>query len=166
MEYRPSIQDRQSQRPSYTLIINTAFPDECGGGKVHFYFRGWHLYLDRSYTSALDGNVMGRGILLQCVRQNIRIKRWYLRPWSINNVSRAWLATKMPSQPSVTEIRLNNITTCLTRAAITYEILANSFKTPFSDAICNTIQSLLRCIQASTLLDKFVHGETQCCLRQ
>ncbi|KAJ7839749.1 hypothetical protein B0H13DRAFT_1911073 [Mycena leptocephala] len=53
----------------------------------------------------------------------------------------------MPRQPTVTEIRLNSITTCLTRAANTYEILADSFKTPFSDAICNTTQSLLKCIQ-------------------
>ncbi|KAJ7880165.1 P-loop containing nucleoside triphosphate hydrolase protein [Mycena leptocephala] len=53
----------------------------------------------------------------------------------------------MPRQPTVTEIRLNNITTCLTRAANTYEILSDSFKTPFSDTICNTTQSLLKCIQ-------------------
>ncbi|KAJ7910206.1 hypothetical protein B0H13DRAFT_1877002 [Mycena leptocephala] len=53
----------------------------------------------------------------------------------------------MPRQPTVAEIRLNSITTCLTRAANTYEILADSFKTPFSDVICNTAQSLLKCIQ-------------------
>jgi hypothetical protein len=61
----------------------------------------------------------------------------------------------MPRQPTVAEIRLNNITTSLTRAANTYEILANSFKTPFSDAICNTTQSVLKCIQV-LLFNKFV----------
>jgi hypothetical protein len=61
----------------------------------------------------------------------------------------------MPPQASVTQIRLNNITTCLTRTANTYEILADSFKTPFSDAICTTTQSLLKCIQV-LWFNKFV----------
>ncbi|KAJ7880160.1 hypothetical protein B0H13DRAFT_1891878 [Mycena leptocephala] len=53
----------------------------------------------------------------------------------------------MPRQPTVAEVRLTNITTCLNGAANTYEILADSFKAPFSDAICNTTQSLMKCIQ-------------------
>jgi hypothetical protein len=42
---------------------------------------------------------------------------------------------------------LKNITACLTVAANTLEILAKSFNTPFVEAICNTTQSLLKCIQ-------------------
>ncbi|KAJ7819876.1 hypothetical protein B0H13DRAFT_1921499 [Mycena leptocephala] len=56
----------------------------------------------------------------------------------------------MHLQLTVTEIRLNKIATCLTVAADTYGILADRFKTPFSDAICNTTQSLLKCIQTVT----------------
>jgi hypothetical protein len=61
----------------------------------------------------------------------------------------------MPRQPTVAEIRLNSITTCLNTAINTYEILADSFKAPFSDAICNTTQSLIKCIQVR-LFNKFV----------
>ncbi|KAJ7842088.1 hypothetical protein B0H13DRAFT_1909980 [Mycena leptocephala] len=53
----------------------------------------------------------------------------------------------MPPQPSVTQIRLNNITTCLTRTADTVELLASSLNAPFLEAISNTTQSLLKNIQ-------------------
>ncbi|KAJ7838139.1 P-loop containing nucleoside triphosphate hydrolase protein [Mycena leptocephala] len=53
----------------------------------------------------------------------------------------------MPPQPSVTQIRLNNITTCLTITANTLHVLASSLKTPFLEAISNTTQSLLEHIQ-------------------
>ncbi|KAJ7911140.1 hypothetical protein B0H13DRAFT_2483243 [Mycena leptocephala] len=53
----------------------------------------------------------------------------------------------MPSRPSVTEVRLRNVTTCMTIAAGTLEILADNFGTPFLEAICNTTQSLLKFIQ-------------------
>jgi hypothetical protein len=54
---------------------------------------------------------------------------------------------KMPPQPTVTEIRLNNITECLTITANTLEILASSLKSPFLAAMSNTTQSLLKNIQ-------------------
>ncbi|KAJ7873953.1 hypothetical protein B0H13DRAFT_1894777 [Mycena leptocephala] len=57
----------------------------------------------------------------------------------------------MAPTPTTTEIRLNNITICLTMAANTYGMLADSFKTPFSDAICNTIQSVVKYIQIGIL---------------
>ncbi|KAJ7899924.1 hypothetical protein B0H13DRAFT_1883554 [Mycena leptocephala] len=53
----------------------------------------------------------------------------------------------MPPQPTITQIRLNNITTCLTITANTLEILASSLKSPFVAAISNTTQSLLKNIQ-------------------
>ncbi|KAJ7831168.1 hypothetical protein B0H13DRAFT_1915583 [Mycena leptocephala] len=48
----------------------------------------------------------------------------------------------MPPQPTVTQIRLNNITACLTITANTLEILVGSLKSPFLEAISNTTQSL------------------------
>ncbi|KAJ7848695.1 hypothetical protein B0H13DRAFT_2403973 [Mycena leptocephala] len=53
----------------------------------------------------------------------------------------------MPPQPTVTQIRLNNITECLTITANTLEILASSLKSPFLAAVSNTTQSLLKNIQ-------------------
>ncbi|KAJ7876213.1 hypothetical protein B0H13DRAFT_1893796 [Mycena leptocephala] len=54
---------------------------------------------------------------------------------------------KMPPQPTVTQIRLNNITTCLTISANTMGILASSLKNPFLEAISNTSQSLVKNMQ-------------------
>ncbi|KAJ7888455.1 hypothetical protein B0H13DRAFT_2533394 [Mycena leptocephala] len=53
----------------------------------------------------------------------------------------------MPPQPTVTQMRLDNITACLTITANTLEILASSLKSPFLDAISNTTQSLLKKMQ-------------------
>ncbi|KAJ7888451.1 hypothetical protein B0H13DRAFT_2277398 [Mycena leptocephala] len=53
----------------------------------------------------------------------------------------------MPPQPTVTQIRLNNITACLTIAVNTLEILASSLKSPFLAAISNTTRSLLEKMQ-------------------
>ncbi|KAJ7821796.1 hypothetical protein B0H13DRAFT_1920532 [Mycena leptocephala] len=53
----------------------------------------------------------------------------------------------MPPKPSFTQIRLNNITTCLTVTADTVKILASSLNTPFLEAISNTTQSLLKNVQ-------------------
>ncbi|KAJ7839758.1 hypothetical protein B0H13DRAFT_1911078 [Mycena leptocephala] len=50
----------------------------------------------------------------------------------------------MPPKP---QIRLNNITTCLTLTADTIELLASSLNTPFLEAISNTTQSLLKNVQ-------------------
>ncbi|KAJ7896980.1 hypothetical protein B0H13DRAFT_1884747 [Mycena leptocephala] len=46
--------------------------------------------------------------------------------------------------PSHTQIRLNNIISCLTITANTLEILDGSLKSPFLEAISNTTQSLLK----------------------
>ncbi|KAJ7920072.1 hypothetical protein B0H13DRAFT_1867975 [Mycena leptocephala] len=54
----------------------------------------------------------------------------------------------MPPQPAVTQVRLNNISSCLTVTADTLEILANGVRTPFLGTILNTTQSLLENIQA------------------
>ncbi|KAJ7849046.1 hypothetical protein B0H13DRAFT_1906402 [Mycena leptocephala] len=51
---------------------------------------------------------------------------------------------KNAPQPTVTQIRLNNITTCLTITANTLEILVGSLKSPFLEAISMTTQSLLK----------------------
>ncbi|KAJ6520999.1 hypothetical protein DFH09DRAFT_1426346 [Mycena vulgaris] len=53
----------------------------------------------------------------------------------------------MPPQPTVTEIRLNNILKCVTIAVDTLEVLAHSFKTPFLEPISNTAKSLLTVVQ-------------------
>ncbi|KAJ7809687.1 hypothetical protein B0H13DRAFT_1927792 [Mycena leptocephala] len=58
----------------------------------------------------------------------------------------------MPSQsspqPTVTEMRVDNLRTCLTIAANSLEILADNFKTPFLGAIFNTTQSLLKYVES------------------
>ncbi|KAJ7937526.1 hypothetical protein B0H13DRAFT_1852498 [Mycena leptocephala] len=54
----------------------------------------------------------------------------------------------MPPQPAVTQVRLNNISSCLTVTADTLEILANGVRTPFLGTILNTTQYLLENIQA------------------
>ncbi|KAJ7359267.1 P-loop containing nucleoside triphosphate hydrolase protein, partial [Mycena albidolilacea] len=46
--------------------------------------------------------------------------------------------------PASTQLRLNNITTCLTATANTLKILCDSFQTPFLAGISNTIQSLAK----------------------
>ncbi|KAJ7827722.1 hypothetical protein B0H13DRAFT_1917504 [Mycena leptocephala] len=51
---------------------------------------------------------------------------------------------KNPPQPTVTQIRHNNITTYLAITANTLEILVSSLKSPFLEAISNTTQSLLK----------------------
>ncbi|KAJ7930834.1 hypothetical protein B0H13DRAFT_2530704 [Mycena leptocephala] len=59
----------------------------------------------------------------------------------------------MPPQPTITQIRLNNITTCLTITANTLEVLVDSLKSPFMKAISNTTQSLLKNMQTYELLN-------------
>ncbi|KAJ6548969.1 hypothetical protein B0H19DRAFT_1265745 [Mycena capillaripes] len=53
----------------------------------------------------------------------------------------------MPSRPDITHIRLNNIETCLTVAANTLKVLADSAHIPFLVAISSTTHSLLNNIQ-------------------
>ncbi|KAJ6521135.1 hypothetical protein DFH09DRAFT_1287227 [Mycena vulgaris] len=53
----------------------------------------------------------------------------------------------MPSPPSATETRLNDILKCFTIAVDTLEVLATTFKTPFLEPISNTAKSLLTAVQ-------------------
>jgi hypothetical protein len=57
------------------------------------------------------------------------------------------MPSRSSSQTTVTEMRLNNLKTCLTIAANSLEILADNFKTPFLGAISNTTQSLLKYVE-------------------
>ncbi|KAJ6529258.1 hypothetical protein B0H19DRAFT_1083016 [Mycena capillaripes] len=59
----------------------------------------------------------------------------------------------MPSQPTITEIRLKNITKCLSVNAETLGMLASSAKAPFLEAISNTTQSLLKNIPVNFNLE-------------
>jgi hypothetical protein len=56
---------------------------------------------------------------------------------------------KMPTQPTVSEIRLNNITKCFAITAGALEILVGSLKSPFLETISNTTQSLLKNIEVN-----------------
>ncbi|KAJ7624276.1 P-loop containing nucleoside triphosphate hydrolase protein [Mycena polygramma] len=49
----------------------------------------------------------------------------------------------MPPQPSVSQIRLNNITKCLAGTATSLEVLASGLKEPSLEVISNTTKSLL-----------------------
>ncbi|KAJ7432925.1 hypothetical protein FB451DRAFT_1196692 [Mycena latifolia] len=53
----------------------------------------------------------------------------------------------MPQQPTITEIRLNNIITCLTSAIPLLNELHDGFGTPFVQAISNTTLSLITGLQ-------------------
>lgn len=59
------------------------------------------------------------------------------------------LCVMMPPQPTVAELRMNNIHTCLIAAVNTLEVLADSLNTPFLDVISSTTQSLLQNIQVN-----------------
>ncbi|KAJ7620761.1 hypothetical protein DFH06DRAFT_1143866 [Mycena polygramma] len=50
----------------------------------------------------------------------------------------------MPPQPSVTQIRLNNITKCLNATAGSLKVLASGLREPYLEAISYTTQSLLK----------------------
>ncbi|KAJ6573156.1 hypothetical protein DFH09DRAFT_1079313 [Mycena vulgaris] len=54
----------------------------------------------------------------------------------------------MPHQPSLTEIRFNNIVTCLRGAVTTVEIISKALETPFLPAIASTMKSLLLSVQS------------------
>ncbi|KAJ7019271.1 hypothetical protein C8F04DRAFT_1323917, partial [Mycena alexandri] len=53
----------------------------------------------------------------------------------------------MPRQPTVTELRLNNISKCVAITANTFDVLVNTLKISGLEAISNTIQSLLKLLQ-------------------
>jgi hypothetical protein len=88
----------------------------------------------------------------------------------INNFTPAQRPTnKMPHQPppqpTVTEIKLKNLTTCLTVAANTLEILADGFKTPILGPIFNTTQSLLKYVEVSLFNESVVPAKFSVCSR-
>ncbi|KAJ7034511.1 P-loop containing nucleoside triphosphate hydrolase protein, partial [Mycena alexandri] len=53
----------------------------------------------------------------------------------------------MPRQPTVTKLRLNNISNCVAITANTFDVLVNMLKISGLEAISNTIQSLLKLLQ-------------------
>ncbi|KAJ7688509.1 hypothetical protein B0H16DRAFT_1707840, partial [Mycena metata] len=53
----------------------------------------------------------------------------------------------MPHQPTITKLRLNNISKCMAITANTFDVLVNSLKISGLEAISNTIQSLLKLLQ-------------------
>ncbi|KAJ7863423.1 hypothetical protein B0H13DRAFT_2565205 [Mycena leptocephala] len=53
----------------------------------------------------------------------------------------------MSPKPTAIQTRLTNITICLSITADTLEMLANNLKIPLLEPICNTTQSLLKCIE-------------------
>ena len=57
------------------------------------------------------------------------------------------MTVKMSPQPTATQIRLDGIATCLMMAVDALERLADTFNTPLLEAISNTTQSLLKCIE-------------------
>jgi hypothetical protein len=57
----------------------------------------------------------------------------------------------MPTQHTDTQVRLNTLITCFAMTVDTLEVLANSLKAGFLEAIANTTQSLLKNIEVSHL---------------
>jgi hypothetical protein len=57
------------------------------------------------------------------------------------------LIAKMPSKSAITQIRLENIITCLNAAVTTVELVSKGLKTPFLEPIVNTVCSLLTAAQ-------------------
>jgi hypothetical protein len=53
----------------------------------------------------------------------------------------------MPSKSIITQIRLENIITCLNTAVLTVELVSKGLKTPFLEPIVNTVCSLLTAVQ-------------------
>jgi hypothetical protein len=55
--------------------------------------------------------------------------------------------------PAVAQTRLKNVAICLTMSTNTLQIIADSMKTPFLDAIINTTNAVLKNIQVSLAED-------------
>jgi hypothetical protein len=53
----------------------------------------------------------------------------------------------MPRHPTVSEIRLVNVTACLTPAVTLLKELDNAFGPPFIQPISNTVQTLINAVQ-------------------
>ncbi|KAJ6573191.1 hypothetical protein DFH09DRAFT_1312440 [Mycena vulgaris] len=54
----------------------------------------------------------------------------------------------MPRQPTVAQVRFNNIITCLSAAVNTLDIISKTLETPFLPAIASTMNSLLLSVQS------------------
>jgi hypothetical protein len=65
------------------------------------------------------------------------------------------IIAKMPTHSSVTQTRLQNITTSLNAAVTTVDMVSKNLKTPFLDPIVNTMWSLLGISQVV-----FSHSDT------
>lgn len=78
----------------------------------------------------------------------------------LEDLARKCLTANMPTQPIISEDRLNNIITCLSVTNETLGILASSVKTPFLDAISVTTQALLKNIQVTLVLKLAVSSLT------
>ncbi|KAJ7731750.1 P-loop containing nucleoside triphosphate hydrolase protein [Mycena metata] len=53
----------------------------------------------------------------------------------------------MPHQPTITQLRLNNISKCVAITANTFDVLMDTLKISGLEAISNTVQSLLKLVQ-------------------
>jgi hypothetical protein len=53
----------------------------------------------------------------------------------------------MPPKSSITQLRLENITTCLSAAVTTVELVSKGLRTPFLEPIVKTVSSLLATVQ-------------------
>ncbi|KAJ7770069.1 hypothetical protein B0H16DRAFT_1777148 [Mycena metata] len=62
----------------------------------------------------------------------------------------------MPRQPTITEIRLNNISTCVAITANTVDVLATTLNLSGLEAMLNTTQSLLKLVQTHSLLNAII----------
>jgi hypothetical protein len=69
---------------------------------------------------------------------------------SINIYGRP-IITRMPAHSSITQIRLDNIKTCLNDAVTTVDVLSKNLKTPFLEPIVNTMWSILGTVQVIVL---------------
>jgi hypothetical protein len=61
----------------------------------------------------------------------------------------------MPSQPTATQIRLDNIIICLNAAVITLEEVSKGLKTPFLGPIVITMWSILAVVKVTVTLPGF-----------
>ncbi|KAJ7741876.1 hypothetical protein B0H16DRAFT_1861677 [Mycena metata] len=59
----------------------------------------------------------------------------------------------MPRQPTVTKVRLDNISTCVAITASTFNLLVDTLKISGLEAISNTTQSLLKLLKTRSRLD-------------
>jgi hypothetical protein len=77
------------------------------------------------------------------------------RPKLIKDPARSLSLTtvKMPPLPSIPQIRLENVTTGLTTAVKTLEVLSGNLNTPFLEVIVNTTESLLASAEVSSSSD-------------